>query len=122
MAKSGTMSDESLKRFLDSIQELPPEKREIFLRYPPDRLYRLKETGERGVIQSYDSDNTVTVAITGQFNRTIFGRAVFGIKLDSIEECDLPEPHEQLGEILTDQEDIDAFVKAKRADMFGRDN
>lgn len=64
---------------------------------PPDRLYRMS-SGHRCTIYSYSEDRTVTVEVTGEFNRVVFGRRVFGIPVDELVECDLPEPGEDLGD------------------------
>jgi len=77
---------------------------------PPNRLYRLSPSGSRVTLLSYSEDNTVTVAITGQFNALIFDRQVFGISPDDLKECDLPGSDEVLGALLTDPADIQSHI------------
>lgn len=72
---------------------------------PPNRLYKLKHD-VRVTLYSYSEDGTVTVNVTGEYNRVFFNRRVFGIKPDDLEECDLPEPGESLGSILDMSNDI----------------
>lgn len=80
----------------------PPHVEAIVRKYPPDRLYRIKETGHRGTIRVYqehtDGSVTVSLQVDGRFNRVLFSRVVFGIKPEDIEECDLPAPGEDLGD------------------------
>lgn len=65
--------------------------------HPPDRLYRM-ESGHRGTIESYNENGTVTVAVTGEYNRVLFPRSVFGIDPSTLVECDLPGPDEDVGD------------------------
>ena len=76
----------------------PEVIQELARRFRPDRLYRLTSSGHRCYPVSYSENGTLTVAVTGQFNRIPFGRKVFGIKPEDLIECDLPGPDEDLGE------------------------
>lgn len=67
----------------------PPVIQEMARRVPPDRLYRI-DSGHRCTIYSYNESGTVTVEVTGEFNRVIFGRRVFGIDPATLVECDGP--------------------------------
>ena len=66
--------------------------------HPPDRLYRMKDTGHRCTLYSYNENGTVTVDVTGEYNRVLFGRRVFGVAPSDLEECELPRPEEDLGD------------------------
>jgi len=79
---------------------------------PPDRLYKIKSTGQRVTILSYSEDNTVKVDITGEYNLLPFNREVFGIQPDDLEECDCPE-EEILGVTLTNKEAEDYINNLK---------
>lgn len=92
----------------------PPAVQKMCRRFPADRLYRLKSSGHRVTISSYAEDGTVTVAVSGLYNAVIFERCVFGIDPDSLEECDLPDPNEQLGALLTDDADIERMIQMMR--------
>ncbi|MEW8230375.1 MAG: hypothetical protein AB2745_08630 [Candidatus Thiodiazotropha endolucinida] len=81
-------------------------------RFPPDRLYLLKTTNYRVTLYSYSEDGTMTVNVTGEYNKLLFDRRVFGIKPEDLEECDLPGKDEQLGTLFTDPEDVDACIDA----------
>jgi hypothetical protein len=83
-------------------------------RLPPDRLYRLKSSGHRVFMYSYSEDGTVTVCVTGEYNAVTFDRQVFGIKPEDLEECELPGPDEPIGTLLTDDEDVKAFIDEVR--------
>jgi len=76
----------------------PPVVQQLARQFPPNQLYRLKTTGHRVTPYSYSEEGTLTVDITGQFNRVLFGRRVFGIRPEDLEECELPQPGEDLGD------------------------
>lgn len=82
----------------DWLATLPEDAQVIGRRLKPDVLYRLKNSGHRVTLFSLADDGTVTVDVTGQFNRVLFGRRVFGINPDDLEECDLPAPGEDVGD------------------------
>lgn len=82
--------------------------------FPPDRLYRLDGTGSRVLIESYCEDGTLTVIVSGEFNACMFERKVFGVKPESLVECDLPEADEPLGALLTEEEDIELAIEEMR--------
>lgn len=96
------------------VESLPPVIQELCTLLPPDRLYRLKTTGLRVTLFSYGENRTVTVEVTGKFNMVMFNRRVFGIRPEDLEECDLPAKDEMLGTILTERQDIDAYIDSFR--------
>ena len=99
------------------VESRPPAVRALCKRLPPDRLYRMKSTGQRVTLHSYSERGTVTVDVTGRFNLTTFDRRVFGIDPDDLVECDLPASDEPIGTILTEQEDVEALIEIERAAM-----
>ena len=92
----------------------PPIIQVMAARLRPDTLYKMKSTGSRVFPVSFSEDGTVTVAITGDFNAVMFERQVFDVSPDDLEECDLPADDEQLGAVLTDDADIEAYVDLMR--------
>jgi hypothetical protein len=92
----------------------PPVVQDLCRKLPPDLLYRMKSTGHRVTVYSYGEDGTVTVLVTGDYNLVTFDREVFGIKPEDLEECDLPPEGEPLGTVLTEPEEVDAFVEKAR--------
>ena len=78
----------------------PPVIHELCALLPPDNLYKMKSTGLRVTIVSYEEDRTVTVAVTGDYNLLACSRLVFGINPDDLKECDLPDDDEPLGIML----------------------
>jgi len=90
--------------------------RELAAKCPPDRLYRMKSTGQRVTIVAYSEAGTVRVNVTGQFNVVTVERSVSGVSVDDLEECDLPTPGEKVGAVLTDAEVAAALVGAKTPD------
>ncbi len=80
------------------VAERPPVVREICLKYPFDRLYRIKSSGDKGTIHSVSEDGTLTMNIDGTYCRVMFAKNVFGLHPEDIEECELPGPDEELGD------------------------
>ena len=87
------------KQYDDWYNSRPPVIQEMIKKYPINKLYRLKSTGQRVTIYSYSENGTVKVNITGQFNFVTFSRRVFGIPTIDLEECDLPKSDEVLGDL-----------------------
>lgn len=92
----------------------PASVQAVCKRLPPNLLYLLKTSNHRVTIYSYSEDGTVTVNVTGEYNFVAFPRQVFGINPDDLEECDLPTEGEPLGEMLSEREDVDAYIDAIR--------
>ena len=70
---------------------------DLAARFPPWKLFLLKDSGCRVWCKSYNEDGTITVAISGEFNAVAFERDVFGVEPNDLTECDLPVPGEKLG-------------------------
>jgi hypothetical protein len=120
--------DEAGKRW---ISERPPQIQEMCAKWPPNLLYRLKNTGERVTLCSYAEDGTVTVTITGEYNLVDFDKEVFGVDPNQLEECDRPGPGEPVGTLLTTPEQVREYIekirpailasrRANPADPFGK--
>lgn len=88
----------------------PPVVRELAKKFPADRLYRIKKSGDRGKISAYNEDGTITLAVDGTFCWVMFAKNVFGLHPDDIEECDLPGPDEKLGDFSAESEENRAYV------------
>lgn len=87
-----------------------PVIRDLCERFPPTKLYRIKETGQRVTIAAYNEEGTLRVNVSGEYNLVIHEIDVFGVKPDSLEECDLPGPEELAGALLTEPGDIEGFT------------
>jgi hypothetical protein len=111
MAVIKTLTEDERRGWDDWVASRPPVVRELARRLPPTRLYRLKVSGHRCTIHSYSEDGSVTVNVTGDYNRVLFGRRVFGIPPDGLEECDLPGPDEDLGDTSADAGYTDEDVR-----------
>lgn len=114
-------NESQLRAWKKWVKARPPAVRAIAERLDPWTLYRLKPTGQRVTLVSIYEDGTVKVSITGQYNVIMFDRDVFGINPDDLEECDLPEPGEATGAVMTPQqvdENIDALRVATRPDLW----
>jgi hypothetical protein len=108
-------TSEEEQMYNDWVAELPEKVRNIAQKFDVYSLYRLKSTGHRCVIISFDEDVetkeiTLKVSITGKFNKIPFDRIVFGILPDDLELCELPAPNEELGTMLTNVKDIRKLV------------
>lgn len=100
--------------FTEWLAERPEVVKQLAAQFRPDRLYLLKTTGHRVTIAGYNEGNTLIVNVTGEFNKIMFDRQVFGIPPEDLEECDLPAEDEELGTQLTEQKDIEAFINQVR--------
>ncbi len=125
MARYTEPTVEQIHAWKTWVTERPAHIRTVIERFDPWTLYRMKSTGQRVTVQGFSgSENdkvTLTVAVTGQFNLVTHERAVFGISPDDLEECDLPEPTEQLGSMLTSQQvedNIDVMRVMVRPDLW----
>jgi hypothetical protein len=94
MAKIGDLNVEGWK---DWVSGRPGVVRDLCERYPPDRLYLLKTTGQRVTILSYFENGTVRVEVSSDWNLVFFNREVFGIDPSDLEECDLPDENTPVG-------------------------
>lgn len=90
----------------------PESIQKLAKKIPPGRLYRMDN--QRVFPYSYNEDGTLTVIVSGEYNAIVFERSVFGVKPESLVECDLPEEGEALGTMLTDSKDIDDYLKSRR--------
>lgn len=97
------------------IAERPASVQAIADKFPPWELFLLKTSNHRVFIRSFDehTDGTVTltVVVSGRFNLVMFERAVFGIKPEDLEPCDVPGPEEPIGAVL-DHDGALRYVKS----------
>ena len=114
MAKIEGFDEEGMKEWLLTRPQVIQDMAKLI---PPGRLYRLHDGGRRVFPYSYNENGTLTVVVSGEYNLVVFERNVFGIKPEDLEECDLPGPEEEVGVVLTDNEDVDAFIEANRKDI-----
>lgn len=106
MAKIADLDMVAWQEWVDS---RPPEVKALCERFPPDRLYRLKD-GHRVTLLAYAEDGTLRVLVSGQYNFVTFERQVFGIKPEDLTECDLPTADELTGTLLTEDAEVEAFI------------
>lgn len=86
------------------IAERPENMRDAIARFDPWTLYRMKSTGQRVFVLGFfepDEDGKVRcrVGVSAEFNFVVHERAVFGIDVDDLVECDLPGPDELVGSL-----------------------
>jgi len=119
MAKFMETTPEMEAEYVAWAESRPESIREIARRLKPWELYTLKGTQtlagiqQRVTMHSISEDGTVTVHVTGQFNKIDHGRSVFGVNPADLEPCDLPKEGEDLGEEMT-QEQVDANIHELR--------
>jgi|SRR5882724_3121577 len=116
---------ENKEAYDEWVASRPKVIREMIEKCPINRLYRIGHNGNRATIHAYHEDGTVTVDVTGQFNRVLFGRRVFGVAIDQLEECELPDPAEDVGDTTAeagyDEKDIKTILIPKMLeDHLGR--
>jgi hypothetical protein len=94
MAKVFEMTPDQEKEWQQWLADKPLIIRELAAKYPPDRLYLLKTTGQKGLIESYFEDGTVRMSFDGRYCKVLFAKSVFGLRPADLEECELPGPGE----------------------------
>lgn len=104
------LTGEKLEEYNKWLKSRPRTIQKLCQKCPPDRLYRIRDTGERCYIVAYSEDRTIRVAITGKYNYTMIDKTVFGLLPEDLEECDGPEPDEKIGTVFTEQKDIDNYI------------
>lgn len=108
------------------VAERPPAVRAVAERFDPWSLYRLKSSGHRVLIYSFDEADpvTLTVDVLARYNQLAFERRVFGIPPDDLEPCEPPAADEPVGAALTQEEvgeNLDAIRVAVRPDLWTMD-
>ncbi len=118
MANAWEPDAAQLKSWAEWCETRPCNVRRVAEKCPPWKLFRM-DTGHRVTVTSYQEREasphtvSVTVAVTGEYNRVRFARQVFGIDPDELEECDLPGDDEELGEEIA-RENVPAYLKLRR--------
>jgi hypothetical protein len=101
MARIFEPTPEQLVGYQEWIAGCPAEVRELIRQFDPWTLYRMKSTGHRVTILSFDEleDGSLKlrVNVSSQYNRVIHERNVFGVDSADLEPCDLPGPDEPVG-------------------------
>jgi len=122
MAKIIEWSEEQEKAWEDWVSTRPQIIKDLCKRFPPYNLYRLKNSGHRVTLYSYSENGTITVNVTGEYNAVMFDRQVFGIKPEDLKECDLPGTDEEIGTVLTVEEDVEEFIDIVRPSVLADRN
>lgn len=95
------------------LDDRPQVIKDMVATHPPNLLYHLTTTGHRVTIYSYSENGTITVDVSGEYNGLLFERRVFGIRLDDLVECDLPDEGEAIGSLMTPK-DVDDNIDVLR--------
>jgi hypothetical protein len=99
MAEIFKMKGTKLRAWRGWLKNRPPIVADLARRFPPNKLFRLKNTGHRVFVLAYDENGTLRVMVSGKYNFVVFERQVFGIEPNDLEECDLPSPKEMTGSL-----------------------
>lgn len=102
------------------VASLPENVRIVADRFEPWSLYRMKSTGQRVTICSFQEDQhgavTLTVNVTADYNLIVFERRVFGVHPDDLETCAWPSDDEPRGALISADE-VPGAVDALRKMM-----
>ena len=104
MARIKEPTREEIENWNKWVSERPESVRKIAERFEPWSLYRLKSTGHRVFLYSFEENGTLTVVVSGKYNKVDFERKVFGIDPDDLKPCELPQEGDPLGAALTAEE------------------
>ena len=83
-----------IERFKNDIRTAPKKLRDIMMRYPPNRLYRLKKSNQLVTIDGYLKNGRIGVSLECVFNPGLlpdFNGYEIEIAPDALEECALPK-------------------------------
>lgn len=69
MAKVREMNEEGWREW---VATRPESVQKLCVRLPPDRLYRMKSTGQRVTLLSYGEDDTLRVNVSAEYNAVHF--------------------------------------------------
>lgn len=123
MAKVVEWTPEQRAAWDEWLSDRPQVIKDLAEKYPPYNLYRMGN--HRVTLYSYSEDGTVTVNVTGEYNRVLFSRQVFGVDPSRIVECDLPAHGEDLGDTAQEagytDEDIQNILIPKLREYAGFD-
>jgi len=112
-----TISELNKKIWEEWVESRPVEIQKLCRKFPPDRLYKIKNSNHKVTIISYNESGSMNVDVSGEYNLIVFERQVFGIEPDNLEECDLPNHNEPLGVKFTDSQEIDKYLDKIRPEI-----
>lgn len=123
MANIYEPTPEQIAQWNEWVAERPPAIREVAAKFPPWGLYRLKSSGHRVTVYSFQNSDpvTMTVLVLAEYNLVDFERGVFGIPSDDLEPCELPGPDEPVGARLSQEEvreNLDQLRVEARPDLW----
>jgi hypothetical protein len=117
MARYCEPSPKQLEGYREWCASRPPNVRVVAERFTPWELFRLGQ--HRVIVRSFheepDGSVSLAVIVSGEFNRVVIERQVFGIDPAELTPCELPGPDEPVGVFLTDRADIDVYMAALKA-------
>ncbi len=109
-------TEEQETQWKEFVRTRPDPVREVIEAhvFAPWKLYRMKSTGHRVTIYSFDEPKdgpvTMKVDVGGEFNVVTFSRRVFGVSPEDLVECDLPETGEPVGDLEMDPHEAKALI------------
>lgn len=126
MARWTEPNAEQLRMWKDWTAGRPDAVRVVAEQFEPWSLYRMKSTGHRVTVQSFNEGPpvTLTVNVEGAYNLVVFDRSVFGIDPGDLEPCELPPDVEVTGTVISPQgvrDNLDALRVMVRPDLWTMD-
>lgn len=79
------------------VRSMTAAARAVWERVDPWTLYRIKPNGFRVLIGEVSDDGAIKVNLSPDYNFLIGDAWISGVKVDELEECDLPAPDELVG-------------------------
>ena len=111
-----TIKDFDMKSFEEWLKTGPLIIQEMAKKYPPNKFYKIRGKGHICTLYSYSENNTVTVDITGDFNKLTIERRVFDINIDDLVETEFDET-QPTGVLFTKEDDIENYIKIMRNNL-----
>ena len=113
MARIFEPPQEQVDSFNAWADSLPEPAHANAKKFPPWELFRMKSTGQRVTLNGCNDNGTISVTVSGKYNAVLAERIVFGVDPADLEPCDLPEPHEPTGTLLSQQDVADNIDKLR---------
>lgn len=119
MARTYEPTEEQISGYNEWVESRPEIIKKVARKLVPWELYQYGD--HKVVVYSFHEDGTITVVVSGEYNKVLFGRRVFGVNPDELVPCELPGPDEPVGSALTPEEveeNMDVLRVAIRPDLW----
>lgn len=110
------IKDFDMNSFEEWLKTRPLIIQEMAKKYPPNKFYKIRGKGHICTLYSYSEDKTVSVDITGDFNKLTIERRVFDVNIDDLVETEFDET-QPTGVLFTKEDDIEDHIKIMRNNL-----